>query len=145
MSNPSTHQSVLGEKSLNAIELRPPQRRTQPRRAQLDLFLGPQLRDRLSGPRRELGRLLRRLPKPLPDFVQVLRDEERLSERRQGERNGVGVGRSTAPVTKSDKGDLVVLANEVILDKLPGENSQLEARVVEEGVGVLEHVVLVRF
>ena len=75
----------------------------------------------------------------------MVRDEERLSERRQGERDGVGVGRSTAPVTKSDKGDLVVLANEVILDELPGENSQLEARVVEEGVGVLEHVVLVRF
>ena len=74
----------------------------------------------------------------------MVRDQERLSERSKAQ-DGLGIRRSAAYVAKSDKNDLVVLADEVVLDKLPGEDSQLVAWIIEEGVGVLRLAVVVRF
>lgn len=63
-------------------------------------------------------------------------DQERLSERREAQ-DCLGIRWSAADVAKSDKNDLVVLADEVVLDKFPGKDSQFVPGIIQEWVRVL--------
>ncbi len=116
---------------LNAVVLRAPQSRAKSVLTLLDPLVG-----------RLHFRQVR--PEPIPDFREVCRNEERLSEGGQTQRCGCGVVRGRPEVLRSepDEKDAIVFAHEVALDELPGEETKLVAWIVEQERVVLFEVVV---
>jgi hypothetical protein len=105
---------------LNAVVLRAPQSRAKSVLTRLDPLVG-----------RLHFRQVR--PEPIPDFREVCRNQERLSEGGQTQRGGCDVVRRCPEVLRAepDEEDSIVFAHEVALDELPGEQTKLVAWIVE--------------